>query len=64
MSVLRSTARGDMFIEAAVEVPVNLTDKQKKLLQEFAKESDEATYSPETSGFFDKVKEFIADCTR
>jgi len=33
MSVLRSTARGDMFLEAAVEVPVNLTDKQKKTAQ-------------------------------
>src|SRR4029077_10653003 len=29
MTVLRSTARGDLFVEAAIEVPVNLTDKQK-----------------------------------
>jgi len=59
MSVLRSTARGDMFLEAAVEVPVNLTEKQKKLLEEFEKDSEAATYSPECTGFFDKVKEFI-----
>ncbi len=64
MSVLRSAARGDMFLEAAVEVPVSLTDKQKKLLEEFAKESDERTYSPESTSFFDKVKEFIADVAR
>jgi molecular chaperone DnaJ len=64
MSVLRSTARGDMFLEAAVEVPVNLTDKQKKLLKEFEAESDQRTYSPESTSFFDKVKEFIADVAR
>jgi molecular chaperone DnaJ len=64
MSVLRSTARGDMFLEAAVEVPVNLTDKQKKLLKEFEAESDHRTYSPESASFFDKVKEFIADVAR
>ena len=59
MTVLRSTARGDMFLESAVEVPVNLTDKQKKLLREFEKESDPGTYSPETQGFFDRIKEFV-----
>jgi len=59
MTVLRSTARGDLFLEAAVEVPVNLTDKQKKLLQEFEAESDQRTYSPETHGFFDRIKEFV-----
>ena len=43
----------------AIEVPVNLTDKQKKLLREFEKESDQRTYSPETQGFFDRIKEFL-----
>jgi molecular chaperone DnaJ len=61
MTVLRSQARGDMFLEAAVEVPVNLTEKQKKLLQEFAKESDSRTYSPESASFLDRVKEFFTD---
>ncbi len=59
MSVLRSTARGDMFLEAAIEVPVNLTDRQRKLLEEFEKDGEAATYSPECSSFFDKVKDFI-----
>ncbi len=59
MSVLRSTARGDMFLEAAVEVPVNLTDKQRKLLEDFEKDSEAATYSPECTSFLSKVKEFI-----
>ncbi len=59
MTVLRSTARGDMFLETAVEVPVNLTDKQKKLLEEFEKDGDAATSSPECASFFAKVKDFI-----
>jgi molecular chaperone DnaJ len=50
-----------MFLEAAVEVPVNLTDKQRKLLQEFAKESDSRTYSPESTSFLERVKEFFTD---
>jgi len=64
MSVLRSQARGDMFLEAAVEVPVNLTDKQKELLKEFEAESDSRTYSPESSSFLDKIKEFLEDIAR
>ncbi len=63
MNVLRSTARGDMFLEAAIEVPVNLTSKQKELLREFEKDSDQKTYSPETQGFFDKIKDFFEDLT-
>jgi molecular chaperone DnaJ len=64
MTVLRSAARGDLFVEAAIEVPVNLTDKQKKLLKEFEAESDQRTYSPESTSFFDKVKEFIDEIAR
>jgi molecular chaperone DnaJ len=59
MSVLRSAARGDMFLEAANEVPVNHTHKQRKLLEDFEKGGETATYSPECTSFFDKVKEFI-----
>ena len=59
MSVLRSTARGDMFLEAAIEVPVNLTDAQRKLLQEFDRACDQTTCHPESTGFLGKVKEFL-----
>ena len=64
MSVLRSKARGDMFLEAAVEVPVNLTDKQRKLLEEFDTESDRRTYSPESTSFIDKIKDFIEELAK
>jgi molecular chaperone DnaJ len=60
MSVLRSSAKGDMYIEVAVETPVNLNKKQKEILREFDKTANGDT-SPESEGFFAKVKEFWED---
>lgn len=57
MTILRSQARGDMYVEAMVETPVNLTEKQRKLLQEFADGGGDEDHSPESHGFFAKVKE-------
>jgi molecular chaperone DnaJ len=56
MPALRGGGQGDMLIELAVETPVNLTTRQKELLEEFEKLS--AENNPESSGFFDKVKGF------
>jgi len=61
MSVLRSPARGDMYIQAVVETPVNLSKRQKELLEEFEKASEDSKTSPESEGFFAKVKEFFED---
>ena len=62
MSVLRSSARGDMFVEAVVETPVKLTRRQEELLREFAAEGgDSQQASPESAGFFAKVKELWED---
>ncbi|MBX9633367.1 MAG: molecular chaperone DnaJ, partial [Magnetospirillum sp.] len=66
MSVLRSPARGDMFIQASVETPVNLTKRQQELLREFETASDTSEgkhNSPESHGFFAKVKELWKDLT-
>lgn len=60
MSVLRSSARGDMYLEVAVETPVNLSKKQKDLLKEFEKSADAKT-SPASDSFFTRVKEFWED---
>lgn len=62
MSVLRSPARGDMYVEVAVETPMNLTKRQKELLEEFRSEGGEST-SPQSQGFFNRVKEFFDDLT-
>ena len=61
MTVLRSAARGDMFIEAVVETPVNLTKRQQELLREFEKEGENRRTHPESEGFFARVKEFFED---
>ncbi len=61
MSVLRSKSRGDMFVQASVETPQNLTKRQKELLKEFEAESDDAKHSPEAHGFFSKVKDIWED---
>jgi len=59
-SVLRSTARGDMVVQAKVETPHNLTRRQRELLEEFESEaSGQARSSPEHEGFFAKMKEFF-----
>jgi molecular chaperone DnaJ len=54
---LRGGAPGDMFIELAVETPVNLTARQKELLREFEDLSEENT-NPESRSFFSSVKSF------
>ncbi len=57
MSVLRSSQRGDMYVELSVETPSGLNAKQRDLLEEFAKEGGDAI-SPASKGFFDKAKNF------
>ncbi len=59
MSILRATGRGDMIIEAKVETPVSLSKKQRELLEEFAQIGKGEKNSPESSGFFAKVKDFF-----
>ncbi len=56
MPALRGGAAGDMFIELAVETPVNLTGKQKELLREFEALSEDN--NPESKSFFSSVKGF------
>jgi molecular chaperone DnaJ len=56
MPIVRSTQRGDMYIEINVETPTNLTARQKELLKEFEKAGKT---SPESEGFFSKVKEMF-----
>src|SRR6056297_1441643 len=56
MPALRGGGLGDMFIELAVETPVNLTARQKELLEEFEKLSEDN--NPETKSFFSSVKSF------
>jgi len=56
MPAIKTSQKGDMFIEMAVETPVNLTVRQKELLEEFEQLSEDN--NPETNSFFSSVKTF------
>ena len=56
MPAIRSSQSGDLFLELAIETPVNLSSEQKDLLKEFEKLSE--NNSPESNDFFGKVKSF------
>jgi molecular chaperone DnaJ len=62
MPVLQGRGQGDMVIEIAVETPSKLTARQKELLRELqSTETGEET--PDSKGFFDRVKEAWTDLT-
>ncbi len=59
-SVLRSAARGDMYIQVAVETPQRLTPRQRELMEQFEHEGRDRTDGhPESEGFFAKVAKFF-----
>jgi molecular chaperone DnaJ len=56
MPALRGSGNGDLFIELAVETPVNLTSEQKDLLTQF--EALSVDNNPHSKNFFSSVKSF------
>ncbi len=63
MTVLNTRQRGDMLVTVRVETPVNLTRRQAELLREFEKEGGGQNRTPETEGFFSRVRELWDDLT-
>ena len=63
---VRGLRRGDLLVQALVEVPKKLTDRQRKLLQEFAETEDGArtvdrhAAMPQKKGFLDRLKAMIS----
>jgi molecular chaperone DnaJ len=57
MPVLRSSQKGDLYVEIGVETPVKLSKRQKELLREFECETKSGC-QPEAEGFMAKLKEF------
>ncbi|HVY12787.1 MAG TPA: DnaJ C-terminal domain-containing protein, partial [Alphaproteobacteria bacterium] len=51
--------RGDLFVEIAVETPVNLTKQQRELLQQFEEAGPTKKNSPQAHGFLERMKEFL-----
>ncbi|MGC6484726.1 MAG: molecular chaperone DnaJ [Candidatus Puniceispirillales bacterium] len=59
MPGLQGRGRGDLYVDIHVETPVNLTSKQKKLLEEFASGSEKQ--NPESTGFMDRMRKLFGD---
>ncbi len=55
---LRSKTRGDQYVKVVVEVPKKLSENQKDLLKQFAKESGEEVHE-QRKNFFDKMKDLL-----
>jgi molecular chaperone DnaJ len=54
---LRNGRRGDLVIVTKVEIPKKLSEKQEKLLREFAEGEHAKGILPETQGFWKKIKD-------
>ncbi len=62
---IRSAMKGDLLCRAMVETPVNLSARQKELLQEFDEtmQSGGKKHSPQASSWLDGVKKFFDSMT-
>ena len=58
MPIMRSSDIGDMYIQVVTETPQKLTKRQRELLEEFEQLSSEEN-SPESTGFFSRMKRFL-----
>jgi molecular chaperone DnaJ len=58
---VRSAAVGDLYCHIVVETPVNLTDRQKELLEEFEKISTgmDRAQTPRQKSFMDKLRDLF-----
>jgi molecular chaperone DnaJ len=59
MPGLQGRARGDLYVDIHVETPVNLTKKQKELLEEFS--SDSKKQNPETTSFMNRIRNMFGE---
>ena len=56
---VRSSRKGDLYVRVILEVPTKLSGKQKKAIQNMAKEVKNDCYKRK-SGFLDSMKEFFS----
>lgn len=54
----RGSKRGDQRVKVVVETPVNLNDRQREILEEFAQISGE-NVEPERKSFFERMKDLF-----
>jgi len=57
---LKSHRKGDQLVKITIEVPKNLTNKQKEILKDFDKQAGEKNYQ-KRKGFLNKIKDLFGD---
>jgi molecular chaperone DnaJ len=62
MPVLHGRGRGDMVIEIQVETPTRLSSQQRELLREL-QETETGDETPQSKGFFERVRAAWSDLT-
>jgi molecular chaperone DnaJ len=55
-SASRGAPRGDQMVRVVVETPINLTSRQRALLEDFARESGDEVAHPQKKSFLDKLR--------
>lgn len=58
LPAMHGWGKGDLLVQAVIEVPARLTARQEELLREFA-EIERLHPSPKTKSFFQKMKEYF-----
>ena len=58
MPILRQANTGDLYIQVSVETPQKLSKRQRELLEEFEELSSKEN-SPESAGFFNRMRDFF-----
>ena len=59
MPNINGGSRGDEYVRLLVQVPVNLSSEQKRLLQDFAQQGDESKQNPRIKEFVDRAGRWI-----
>ncbi len=58
ISYINGKGRGDQYVRVNIEVPTNLSSKQKEALREFDGQCSDKNYN-KRKGFFEKLKDFM-----
>lgn len=60
-SASRGASRGDQMVRVVVETPTGLTERQRRLLEEFAGESGDDMAHPQKKGFLDMLRDLFQE---
>ena len=55
---IRGGARGDQYVRIIVEIPKNISSKQREILEQFAEESNERNHTQKKK-FSEKLKDYF-----